>query len=142
MFHHGGRPFPTSEIRTAVKSKRVTMKLLGPLASNASMTLLRIPVMTAARATTTDTPTATPRIVRAERITLVRMASKAIFRPSLRAANLDAPSCGLRLFIPECIHRIELRSLSSRIYSSNDAHTQTETDSKCYPLGADRSGHR
>ena len=91
LFHQGGRLLPASEMRTAVKSKRITTKLLGPPASNASMTLVRMPVMSAASATTTETPTATPRIVRPERIALARIAPNVMSRPSLREVRPEAP---------------------------------------------------
>ena len=87
LFHQGGRRLPASEKRTAVTSKRITTKLLGPPASNASITVERMPVMSAASATTTDTPTATPRIVRLERSALARIASNAMSKPSLQRSQ-------------------------------------------------------
>jgi hypothetical protein len=70
-----------------VKSNRMTMKLSGPAASKADMTVVRMPVISAAIATTTETPTATPRTVRLDLTLFERRASKAIFSPSVTAVS-------------------------------------------------------
>ena len=62
--------------------KRCTKKVVGPDDWNCLATLSLIPCTAAEINTTTNTPTATPRIVRLARTLLARMASKAIATPS------------------------------------------------------------
>ena len=117
--------FPSSEMRTAVKSKRMTMKLSGPAASKADITVVRMPVMSAAIATTTETPTATPRIVRLDLTLFARSASQAILRPSLTAVSPETRSLACSL-IAQSIHGIELRRPGRRIDTCRDAHGEAQ----------------
>src|SRR5690349_19651633 len=96
---------------------------VGPAASTSRAKLSLMPRTTDDNATTTNTPTATPMIVRMARTLLARIDSMARVTPS-RASRilLKKPM----LFLPERFDGVEERRSARRIDARDDAHDEPE----------------
>src|SRR6185437_14947790 len=103
----------------------VTKNVVGPAAARLFSTPELMPCTAADMAVTTNTPTATPRMVSAARTLLERIASKAMKTPSLRMCSR---SLTVMLFRPQCGDGIETRRAARGIQSGRDADTGAQHD--------------
>src|ERR1039457_388354 len=106
---------PESSHTSNVMGQRFTKNVVGPADSNCLATLALMPCTAAEITTTTNTPTATPRIVSAARTLFARMASSAIVTPSSDILSLSINR--IALFLPQGGDGIEQRSAARRIHA-------------------------
>src|SRR3989337_2415728 len=96
---------------------------VGPAASTSRANASLIPRTTDDSATTTNTPTATPMIVRPARTRLARMPAKAIVRPS---NDIRQVSMRRMLFLPKRFDGVEPRRAARRVDAGDDADHRAE----------------
>src|SRR5689334_11026437 len=98
---------------------------VGPAASTSRAKLSLIPRTTDDSATTTNTPTATPMIVRKARTLLARIDSIASVTPS-RASRIRFRRGMRSLLLSQRLDGIEARGSPRRVHPGNDADHEAE----------------
>src|SRR5688500_16554293 len=107
--------------------RRRTWNDVAPNASTSPWKLARIPCTAAAMAVTTNTPTATPMMVRLARTLFERIASTAMPMPSLMIVRRS--SRRIALFLAKSGDRIQSRGAACRVHAGDDANACA--DSEC-----------
>src|ERR1019366_4105152 len=131
---------PESSHASNVMGQRFTKNVVGPADSNCLATLALMPCTAAEITTTTNTPTATPRIVSAARTLFARMASSAIVTPSSDILSLSMSR--IPLFLPQRGDGIEQRRAARGIHAGNDSHAGADEHAHPYGPGRDVRRHR
>src|SRR4030095_14141676 len=104
--------------------RRRTWNDVAPNASTSPWKLARMPCTAAATSVTTNTPTATPMIVRLARTLFDRMASMAMPTPSLMIVRRSR--IRIDLLLAKGGDRIEPRRATRRIHPRDDADASTD----------------
>src|ERR1035437_1348674 len=115
---------PESSHGSNEMGQRFTKNVVGPDDSNCLATLALMPCTAAEITTTTNTPTATPRMVSAARTLFARIASSAMVTPSSDILSLSTNR--IVLFLPQRGHGIEQRRAARGIDAGDDPDTRAD----------------